>query len=162
MTPDTLTATPVGTVVTTADGPAIAVAEPYRAALHGIEGFSHLQVLWWAHLCVAPELRSVPRCDRPYRTGPDTLGVFATRSPARPVPIALSTVAVRAVDEATGTVRVTYLDAEPGTPVLDLKPYHPSTDRVRSVQVPTWCAHWPQWYEDNASFDWAAEFVPRT
>jgi tRNA (Thr-GGU) A37 N-methylase len=48
---------------------------------------------------------------------------------------------------------------EDGTPILDLKPYQPAADRIRDVTVPAWCAHWPQWYEDSAIFDWEGEFV---
>jgi hypothetical protein len=53
-----------------------------------------------------------------------------------------------------GIVRVPFMDAEDGTPILDIKPYHPSVDRIREVRVPAWCATWPQWYEDSATFDW--------
>jgi tRNA-Thr(GGU) m(6)t(6)A37 methyltransferase TsaA len=159
MSPDSLTVSPVGKVVSGPDGFAVTIDEPFRAALHGIEEFSHLQVLWWAHLAGAPGPRDTLECEQPYRMSPRTLGVFATRSPIRPVPIALSTVTVLSVDAATGTIRVTYLDAEPGTPVLDIKPYHPCTDRVRSVSVPSWCAHWPRYFEDSGAFDWEAEFV---
>lgn len=45
-----------------------------------------------------------------------------------------------------------------GSPVLDLKPYTPSLDRVEIPHVPDWCAHWPQSLEESASFDWAKEF----
>lgn len=45
------------------------------------------------------------------------------------------------------------------TPVIDIKPYHPATDRVKDVRVPDWCSHWPQYYEENETFDWQAEFV---
>ncbi len=58
-----------------------------------------------------------------------------------------------------GGIYVAYIDAEEGTPIIDIKPYHPATDRIRDVQVPEWCDHWPKWYEDSAEFDWQAEFV---
>jgi hypothetical protein len=40
--------------------------------------------------------------------------------------------------------------------VLDIKPYF-SMERVRDYQVPAWCRHWPQWYEDQMTFDWREE-----
>jgi tRNA (Thr-GGU) A37 N-methylase len=63
------------------------------------------------------------------------------------------------VDLENGLVIVPWIDAEDGTPILDIKPYHPSSDRVRDVRMPEWCAHWPQSLEDSAAFDWEAEFV---
>jgi tRNA (Thr-GGU) A37 N-methylase len=57
-----------------------------------------------------------------------------------------------------GEIAVPYIDTENGTPVVDIKPYHPSEDRIREAQVPAWCDHWPKWYEDSGSFDWEAEF----
>lgn len=94
---------------------------------------------------------------KPYRKGPRTLGIFATRSPLRPNPIALTAVAVLGLDPEAGRIDIPYIDAEEGTPVLDIKPYHPSVDRVREVTVPAWCNHWPRWYGDSGAFDWEAE-----
>ncbi|MDQ1288328.1 MAG: tRNA (adenine37-N6)-methyltransferase [Actinomycetota bacterium] len=159
MTDAQLTLSPVGHVALDAGGFAVHIAGPYRAALRGLEGFSHVQILWWLHLADTPELRKVLDCEQPYRQAPERLGVFATRSPIRPNPVALSTAEIRDIDVAAGVVRVNYLDAALRSPVIDLKPYHPSTDRVREAEVPTWCGHWPRWYEDGASFNWGAEFV---
>ena len=96
--------------------------------------------------------------EKPYIKGPDALGVFATRSPMRPNPIAVSSVGIAYVDEAAATVGLYYIDALPESPVLDLKPYTPSVDRVESPSVPEWCAHWPRSYEESGDFDWEAEF----
>jgi tRNA (Thr-GGU) A37 N-methylase len=49
--------------------------------------------------------------------------------------------------------------AEDGTPVIDLKPYHPSSDTVRLAKRPPWCAAWPSCYEDSADFAWDKEFL---
>lgn len=51
-----------------------------------------------------------------------------------------------------------YIDAFPESPLLDLKPYAPSVDRVESPSVPEWCVHWPRSYEESGDFDWEAEF----
>lgn len=127
--------------------------------LKELEGFSHLNVLWWCHRCDAEEHRAVLLCDRPYKNAPVEVGVFATRSPARPNPIALSAVAILSVDVQTGVIRIASIDAEEGTPIIDLKPYQPCLDRIREFALPEWCRHWPHWSEDSAAFDWAAEFV---
>ena len=77
----------------------------------------------------------------------------------RPNPICISTVSVLGVDIDKGLIVIPWMDAEDDTPILDIKPYHPSMDRIRDVLMPGWCSHWPQWYEDSAEFDWSAEFV---
>jgi len=97
-------------------------------------------------------------CDKPYKKGPDVLGVFATRSDYRPNPIGLSICPVKQIDVKKGIMELFYIDAEEDTPVIDVKPYHPGLERIQDVKVPNWCSHWPQWYEDSAVFDWAAEF----
>ncbi len=150
---------PVGTVHAGEGTFSIEVAEQYRPALTGLEGFSHILVLWWADRVDADEHRSETVCRKPYTKGPETIGIFATRSPVRPNPIALSTVPVLGIDTAAGIITVPFIDADDGTPVLDIKPYLPATERVRDAGVPAWSAHWPQWYEDNWGFDWAAEFT---
>ena len=86
------------------------------------------------------------------------MGIFATRSPARPNPIALTAVEVIQIDYENGIIRIAYTDANDGTPVLDLKPYTPSIDRVESPDVPDWCAHWPKNVEESGDFDWENEF----
>jgi tRNA (Thr-GGU) A37 N-methylase len=62
------------------------------------------------------------------------------------------------VDPQNHRLEISYTDAEDGTPVLDIKPYHPSEDRVRDVRMPDWCAHWPEYWEESGDFDWSGEF----
>ncbi len=128
-------------------------------ALGGLNGFSYLNVLWWANLFDNEDGRSVLTFEKLYTNAPDILGIFATRSPVRPNPICLSVVSVSHIDYDNGIISIPYIDAEDGSPILDIKPYHPATDRVKEPSVPDWCSHWPQWLEDSAVFDWEAEFV---
>jgi len=44
------------------------------------------------------------------------------------------------------------------SPVLDIKPYTPSLDRVEAPGVPKWCSHWPKSLEQSEDFDWENEF----
>jgi len=150
---------PIGYVRADQRGFRLEIAEEYRAGLEGLEGFSHVDVLWWCHLLDGAGPRGAVTCERPYRKGPATLGVFATRSPARPNPIAASVAPVLGKDRVAGIIRVPWIDAEDGTPILDLKPYHPSVERVQNAAVPGWCTHWPKWFEDSADFDWGSEIV---
>lgn len=157
MDTQTFSVNAIGHIRAAEDGFYLEIAPEYRPALNGLDGFGHINVLWWLHLYA--EYREVLECDRPYKHAPDKVGIFATRAPVRPNPIALTTVAVTRIDHAQGRVYIPYIDAEDGSPILDIKPYHPCEDRVRDVKLPSWCAHWPQWVEDAEDFDWAAEFV---
>ena len=154
----TYTLSPIGRVEADETGFMLIIDEPYRPALAGLDGFSHLVVLWWCHLLDEPSYRETTVAERPYKNAPAQIGIFATRSPARPNPIAVTPVPVLSIDVTDGVVRIPFIDAEVGTPVLDIKPYHPAVDRIRDVQTPGWCADWPQWYEDSATFDWGAVF----
>jgi tRNA (adenine37-N6)-methyltransferase len=108
----------------TAEG-TIDVLPEFEDGLRDIDGFSHLFVLWvfdrveGYRLLVTP-----PTDDRPH-------GVFATRAPFRPNPIALTVVELRGRDGRQ--LRVRGVDMLDGTPVLDIKPYLSSVpaDRVR-------------------------------
>lgn len=159
MNPTEFTLRPIGHVRVRDGVTTLEVDEAYRPALTGLDGFSHINVLWWCHLTDDDDCRAMVTWDQPYRHGPATLGIFATRAPLRPNPIALSIAPLLAVDVAAGTLRIGFIDAEDGTPILDIKPYLPAVDRLREVSVPDWSAHWPQWYEDSAAFDWSAEIV---
>ena len=98
-------------------------------ALRGIEGFSHLWLIWKFSEAVTEEWSPTVR---PPRLGGNVrLGVFATRAPYRPNPIGLSSVRLLGVDktEEFGTVlEISGADLMDGTPIYDIKPYLPYTD----------------------------------
>lgn len=98
-----------------------------REALRGIEGFSHLWLLWQF-----TESRGWSPTVRPPRLGGNQrVGVFATRSPFRPNPIGLSCVKLDRVDwdAPDGPVLVVRgTDLLDGTPLFDIKPYVPLAD----------------------------------
>ncbi len=155
---ENLTLTPIGKIIVRDGCPAIELDKRYSPALRGLEGFDYAQVLWWFDGCDNAAARDVLTVEKPYTKGPDMLGVFATRSPARPNPIALSTCYVTYVDRENGVLGLAYIDANEGSPVLDIKPYTPSLDRVEDPSVPGWCAHWPKDCASSGDFDWEAEF----
>jgi tRNA (adenine37-N6)-methyltransferase len=147
----------IGKVEQTNQGFQLRVYEPYKQALNGLGEFSHVVVLWWSHMLDNNEGRQILESKKPYKSGPEKIGIFATRSPARPNPVAMTVVSILGVDQKEGTVLIPWIDAAPDTPIIDLKPYHPSGDRVRDVTVPKWCSHWPKWLEESGDFDWDAE-----
>lgn len=150
---------PIGVIRVDEQGFRVELEEEYIPCLEGLEGYGHLQVLWWFHRCDNAASRAKRWESRPYAQAPDRLGTFATRTPERPNPLALSCAGVVGMDAARGVVRLDYLDAEDGSPVLDLKPYVPSLDRVEDPAVPDWCAHWPGCVEAGGDFDWEKEFL---
>ena len=97
-------------------------------ALRGLEGFSHIWLIWVFDKAVRDTWSPTVR---PPRLGGNTrMGVFATRSPFRPNPIGLSCVRLAGIEEtAEGTVlRIRGADLMDGTPILDIKPYIPYAD----------------------------------
>ena len=99
------------------------------AALRGIDGFSHLWLIW--EFSKARREGWSPTVRPPRLGGNQRMGVFATRSPFRPNPIGLSCVRLLEVrqDRALGPVlTVAGADLLDGTPIYDIKPYLPYAD----------------------------------
>ena len=100
-------------------------------ALRGLEGFSHIWLIWEFSEAVREEWSPTVR---PPRLGGNTrLGVFATRSPFRPNPIGLSCVKLDSIELSTPQgpiLHVSGADLMDGTPIYDIKPYIPYTDCV--------------------------------
>ena len=111
--------------------PAEIVFEPaYRNpdALRGIEGFSHLWLIW--QFDRAERETWSPTVRPPRLGGNQRMGVFATRSPFRPNPIGLSCVKLERVEQTENGIvlHVSGADLVDGTPILDIKPYLPYCD----------------------------------
>ncbi|MEZ5752045.1 MAG: tRNA (N6-threonylcarbamoyladenosine(37)-N6)-methyltransferase TrmO [Paracoccaceae bacterium] len=98
------------------DGPdcALVLASPWDEALRGVEKFEFLEVYLWFHRA----RRDLLVIDPSHGDGPR--GVFALRSPVRPNPIAVSTVAL--VGRSGNRLIVRGLEAVDGTPLIDIKP----------------------------------------
>ena len=93
----------------------------FTPALKDLAGFAYIWVLAWMHLNEHWKPQVVPP------RGPKVArGLFATRAPHRPNPIALSALKLLGVER--NIVRVLGIDLIDGTPVLDIKPYVPYAD----------------------------------
>lgn len=104
-------------------------------SLRGLEGVSHIWLLWVFDR--SDPSRSHPTV-RPPRLGGNTrIGVLATRSPQRPNPIGMS--AVRLVGIEQLVLHIECCDLADGTPVVDIKPYVASCDRIDDSRV-AWLA----------------------
>lgn len=115
----------------------LAISPKYWDAALRIEEFSHLHVIWWADGLDNPENRSHLK-DVPPVDGAEMSGVFASRSPARPNLLCLSIVKLEQVNTDSKKLVVDQISANDGTPILDIKPYMPSSDRVDNARVPEW------------------------
>lgn len=109
----------------------IVFEEAYRSveALRGVEGFSHLWLIWQFSQAVREDWS--PTVKPPRLGGNRRMGVFATRSPFRPNPIGLSCVRLDRVEWHTGEGPVLWVagvDLLDGTPIYDIKPYLPYAD----------------------------------
>lgn len=87
----------------------------YQEALDGIEAGQTIVVLFWLHKSARDRLKVYPRGDR----SRGLRGVFATRSPVRPNPIAISELKVTAIHG--NRIEVSGLDILDGTPIVDIK-----------------------------------------
>lgn len=94
----------------------LVISQQATPGLMGIQPGDELFILTWLHLAERDVLQVHPRGDlnRPLA------GVFATRSPDRPNPVGLHRVSVREV--TADRIKVAYLEAIDGTPVIDIKP----------------------------------------
>jgi len=126
---------PVGTVEKTKGSTSIRILDKYVPALKGLEGWSHVNVLYWFDRNDTPAKRSILQVHpRGNKENPLT-GVFACRSPVRPNLIALTVCKILAVEG--NVVKVDTIDAFDKTPVLDLKPALAS-DAPQDAKGPSW------------------------
>jgi tRNA-Thr(GGU) m(6)t(6)A37 methyltransferase TsaA len=108
----------------------------YCDGLKDIGSYSHLIILYWAHLRDNEDDRRTSLVF-PKRHGRKVeTGVFACRSPSRPNPICLCVVELLGVEGCI--LKVRGLDAELGSPIVDIKPYHPHSDSVPNARFPEW------------------------
>ena len=109
----------------------IVFEKAYRSpdALRGLDGFSHLWIIWQFSESIREGF--TPTVRPPRLGGNKKVGVFATRSPFRPNPIGLSSVKIERIAEEAGLGTVIYVrgvDMLDGTPIYDIKPYVAFTD----------------------------------
>ena len=145
---DTIEMVPIGRVQRTGDGVTLVIERAYRPAMRQLGKFSHVMVFWWADRFDTDEWRGRLQSRPPYAEE-ELTGVFATRAPYRPNPIAMTTCKLLEVDEESGLVKVADLDAFDGTPLVDIKAYFPVCDRVKCARIPDWLAGWPEWMPDD-------------
>ena len=112
----------------------ILIQAPYacREAFEQLESFSHIWVLSVFHAVINTDYQWQPTVRPPRLGGNKRVGVFASRAPFRPNPIALSVYKLDGIEQQQQqlALRVSGCDLVDGTPVLDIKPYVPYADMV--------------------------------
>lgn len=134
--PESFQVVPVGVVHKREAASWIEIFEPYSDALLGLDGFSHIQVLFWFHendsAARRKTLRVYPRKDK---SNPLS-GVFATHSPLRPNPIGLTLCKILSIEDLQ--LKIEDIDAFDGTPVIDIKCYIPSSVAESDIRLSEW------------------------
>ena len=134
--PETFQIVPVGVVSKKEDATWIEIFEPYSDALLGLEGFSHIQVLFWFHENDTAERRKTLRVHpRKDKNNPLT-GVFGTHSPRRPNLIGLTLCRIKSIQGRR--IEIDDIDAFDGTPVIDIKCYIPASVAKSEIHLPDW------------------------
>jgi tRNA-Thr(GGU) m(6)t(6)A37 methyltransferase TsaA len=113
----------------------IVIDKKFAPGLDGIQNYSHIIVVYWMNQEKECHLKHHPqgRTDVPY------LGIFACRCPQRPNRTAFST--VKLLSRKNNVLKVKGLDILDGTPIIDIKPYSPQYDQVKSAKIPSWVSH---------------------
>jgi tRNA-Thr(GGU) m(6)t(6)A37 methyltransferase TsaA len=132
----TFTLHPIGQVHKEADRMVIVLDKKYQDGLLGLDQWSHVQVVWWFDKNDTSQKRAVLQVHPRGNPQNPLTGVFACRAPVRPNLIALSLCKIVLVKD--NVVEIEKIDADEGTPVLDLKPYAPGQDSASDVKVPKW------------------------
>lgn len=132
----------IGTVIKVEEDEAeIEIFPQFCGGLKGIEAFSHLYILYWAHLRDNENERKTLLVFPKRHAVKVETGVFACRSPSRPNPIGLCVVEL--IDIRGCQLSVRGLDAFQDTPIVDIKPYIPRADSIPHTKVPDWTARGP-------------------
>lgn len=109
---------------------------------------SHIIIYWWFHKFDAALYRGVTMCDPPYENAPKT-GIFATRSPVRPNPIAMTIARVTNIDPEQKRIYLNGIESFDRTPCIGISEYQPDRDCRTDCRVPEWLEHWPDSLDDK-------------
>lgn len=107
----------------------------------------YIKVFWWFNKFDSEIFRKSTQCNPPYENAPKT-GIFATRSPVRPNPIAMTIARVTDIDETNKRIYLNNIESFDKTPCIGISPYCIDTDLIMDCKVPKWLSHWPKWFDE--------------
>lgn len=113
----------------------ITILPQFEELLDGVEDFSHIVLIYWPHR-LSPNDRKLKKIHPMGRKDIPLKGIFATRSPARPNPLLIST--VRLMERKRNQLRIQGLEALNGSPIMDIKPVNNHFDRNEPQTFPDW------------------------
>jgi tRNA-Thr(GGU) m(6)t(6)A37 methyltransferase TsaA len=113
----------------------IAIRPQLAGGLEGLQRYSHIIVIYWAHKATAAS-RIALRVRFKGDPARPMVGVFASRSPYRPNSICQKV--ARLLEVKDSSLKVEGLDAINGTPILDIKPFIPRIDSAPDAVTPVW------------------------
>ena len=110
----------------------VIVDKKLTEALDGIDDYSHIIIVYWMDKIKEHVIKHRPQGNPEV----PVVGIFSCRCPARPNPIAITT--VKLLGRKGNVIKVKGLDVLNGTPVIDIKPYWPQYDKVENEKIPNW------------------------
>ena len=125
---------PIGVIKKKDQSDYIEIYERYEDAVQGLEEYTHLILLTWFHGSDTKTKRETLKVHPMGNKANPLTGIFATRSPVRPNPIALFSCRIVAIKGRL--IYIESIDAYDGSPVLDIKPYVPSIDSISKAKGP--------------------------
>ncbi len=132
----------IGSVETPGETSVVRIFPKFCAGLQGLDAFSHVIILYWCHLRDEKDEREVLKVTPRRHHHGSQVGVFASRSPTRPNPIALCVAQLVSIQDCHLHVRG--LDALKDSPIIDIKPYIPRADSVPEAETPEWTSRGPK------------------
>jgi tRNA-Thr(GGU) m(6)t(6)A37 methyltransferase TsaA len=127
---------PIGHVKKSENQTSIVLNKEFESGLLGLEGYSHIYVVWWFDRNDTPQKRAILQVHPMGNRDNPLTGVFATRSPVRPNLVALTLCKIVAVKD--NVIEIEKADAFDGTPILDIKPFIPGYDTAEDAKMPEW------------------------
>lgn len=109
---------------------------------------SYITVFWWFHKFDAAMYRGVTECNPPYENAPRS-GIFATRSPVRPNPVAMTVARILRIEEEKKRIYLEEIESFDKTPCLGISEYNSREDCTWDCKTPVWLEHWPKYIKDT-------------
>jgi tRNA-Thr(GGU) m(6)t(6)A37 methyltransferase TsaA len=129
----------IGSIVNRENDCRLEVDARYADAFLGLEDFSHIDVFYWLQANDTAAGRAVLRVHPRGDDANPLTGVFATRSPLRPNPLAVSRCRILSI--AGTTITIDRIDARDGSPLIDIKCHIPPQDDTQAIRLPEWVAN---------------------
>ena len=126
----------------------LVISKNFSEYVDALKDYSHIKILWWFHKFEKDIYKRSLECEPPYENAPKT-GIFASRSPVRPNPFAITTAKILDFDFENMMIKVSLLDCFDKTPLLGIYPYNPSVDSIKDCHLPAWVKHWSEFLDDR-------------